>query len=143
MEHDLQINDTELIRIKDTKEAKKLLNSVGPLMLVVYAKWCGHCQSMFETWREVSNKTKGKAKIYVIEASDYTDKDIDGYPHMRIVKKGVSKKYEGGRNVEDLKSALLGGRFGGKRSRRRRTSRLRGGVRKISHRTLRRHMTFI
>jgi len=142
-DEDLVTNGTELVRLKDTKEVRKLLTSSGPLMIVVYAKWCGHCQSMFDTWRDLSNKVKGKAKIYVIEAADYTDKDIDGYPSMRIVRKGSSKKYEGGRGVDDLKSALLGGSLGGKRSRRSRTGRLGRRIRKTSHRTLRRNVAFV
>ena len=142
MEEDLQTSGSELVRLKDTKEAKRLLSSQGPLMMVVYAKWCGHCQSMFETWRELSNKVKGKAKIYVIEAAQYTDKDIDGYPNMRIVKKGKSKKYEGGRSTEELSSALLTP-LGGKRTRRNRSRLLVRRVRKTTKRTLRRNITLV
>ena len=140
-DEDLQTNGTKLIRSKDTKEVRKLLTSSGPLMVIVYAKWCGHCQSMFETWKELASKVDGKAKVYVIEAANYTDKDISGYPSMRIVKNGKSKDYEGGRSTEELSSALL--TLGGKRSRRRRTNRLVRRVRKVAHRTLRGNMTFV
>jgi len=133
-EEDLSTDGTNLIRVKDTEEARKLLTSAGPLLLVVYAKWCGHCQSMFETWRKLSNRVK--AKVYVIEASDYTDKDIQGYPDMRIVKKGKSKKYEGGRTIKDLENALLGGKRIG-------TRRFRNRVRKTTHRTFRRNMSLV
>jgi len=143
MEEDLQTDDTKLVRSKDTKEVRKLLTSSGPLMIVVYAKWCGHCQSMFETWKELASKVDGKAKVYVIEASDYTDKDISGYPSMRIVKNGKAKNYEGGRSTEELSSALLGNSLGGKRPRRRRTGKLVRRVRKVTHRTLRRDMAFV
>lgn len=142
-EPDLEIEDTKLVRSKNTKDVRKLLTSSGPLLVIVYAKWCGHCQGMFETWRKLSNDLDDKAKVYVIEADDYTDKDISGYPSMRIVKNGKSKEYEGGRSVEELKSSLLGTAFGGKRSKRRRTGKLIRRVRKVSHRTLRRNMTFI
>jgi len=142
-EPDLEIEGTKLVRSKDTKEVRKLLTSLGPLMVVVYAKWCGHCQGMFETWKKLASKVDGKAKVYVIEADDYTDKDISGYPSMRIVKNGKSKEYEGGRDLKELKSSLLGNTLGGKRSRRRRTSKFIRRVRKISHRTLRSNMTFI
>lgn len=142
-DEDLQTNGTKLIRSKDTKEVRKLLTSSGPLMVVVYAKWCGHCQGMFETWKELASKVNGKAKVYVIEAANYTDKDISGYPNMRIVKNGKSKEYEGGRSTEELSSALLGNTLGGKRSRRRRTNRLVRRVRKVAHRTLRGNMSFV
>jgi protein disulfide-isomerase A4 len=142
-EEDLQTNGTKLIRSKDTKEVRKLLTSSGPLMVVVYAKWCGHCQGMFETWKDLASKVDGKAKEYVIEANNYTDKDISGYPSMRIVKDGKAKDYEGGRSTEELRSALLGNTLGGKRSRRRRTGRLVRRVRKVAHRTLRRNVTLV
>jgi protein disulfide-isomerase A4 len=142
-EPDLQTNGTKLVRLKDTKEVRKLLTSSGPLMVVVYAKWCGHCQSMFDTWKELASKVDGKAKVYVIEAANYTDKDVSGYPSMRLVKNGKAKEYEGGRSTEELSSALLGNTLGGKRSRRRRTGRLVRRVRKVTHRTLRRNVTLV
>ena len=137
-DEDLKTDGSELIRLRTTKDAQKLLSSSGPLMLIVYAKWCGHCRGLFDTWRELSTKSKGKAKIYVIEASNYTAKDVNGYPNMRIVKKGQSKEYDGGRDVEGMQKALLG--FGGKR---RRTGRLRSRIGKTAHRTLRRNVTLV
>ena len=142
-EEDLQTSGTKLVRVNDTKEARRVLTSSGPLMMVVYAKWCGHCQAMFETWKNLAAKVNGKAKVHVIEASQYTDKDIDGYPNMRIVKKGKAKKYDGGRSVEEMTAALLGNSLGGKRSRRNRSRRLVRRVRKIAHRTLRSNVPFI
>jgi thiol-disulfide isomerase/thioredoxin len=82
-EEDLKTEGSKLVRVKDTAEAQKLLRSSGPLMLIVYAKWCGHCRALFDTWREVSKK----ANVYVIEESNYKAKDINGFPSMRIVKK--------------------------------------------------------
>lgn len=141
MEEDLKTEGSKLVRVRDTKEVKKLLTSTGPSMVVVYAKWCGHCQSMFDTWRELSDKVDGKAKIYVIEADDYTGKDIKGYPSMRIVKNGSAKDYNESRDVEGIEKALLSS--GGKRSRGRRTSRLGRGVRKTAKRALRRNMSLV
>jgi len=138
---DLETIGTNLIRSKDTKEVRKLLASSGPLMIVVYAKWCGHCQSMFETWKELASKVDGKAKVYVIEARDYKDKDVSGYPSMRIVKNGKSKEYNGGRSTEELSSALL--TLGGKRTRGRRTNKFVRRIRKVAHRTLRRNMPLV
>ena len=141
MEEDLKTDGSKLKRLRHTKEVRKLLTSAGPIMVVVYAKWCGHCQSMFETWREASNKLDGKAEIYVIEADDYTDKDVKSYPNMRIIKNGSAKDYDGSRDVEGIKKALLSS--GGKRSRGRRTSRLGRGVRKTAKRPFRRHMALM
>jgi len=129
---------SKVVRLKDTKEVKKLLTSQEPVMVVVYAKWCGHCQQMFKPWNKLSKDVDGKSKVYVIESSDYTTKDIDGYPDIRIVKNGQAKHYEGGRDVASMKAALLGS--GGKRSH---TRRLRRRVRKTTHRSLRHNVTFM
>ena len=142
-EPDLETKGTELKRLKDTKDVRKLLTSSGPLLMVVYARWCGHCKSMYETWRELSKKVKGKANVYVIEADDYMDKDIGGYPSMRIVKNGRASDYEGGRSTEELTASLLGKPLGGKRSVRRRTRLLVRRVRKTTNRTFRRNITFV
>lgn len=137
-EEDLQTSGSELVRVKDTKEAQKILTSSGPAMMIVYAKWCGHCRALFDTWRELSKKLSQKAKIYVIEESKYTAKDINGFPSMRIVKNNKATNYEGARDLEGMQKALLG--FGG---RRRRTRKFRGRVRKTTHRTLRRNIALV
>ena len=143
MEEDLDISGSGIVRLKDTQEAQRMLTSKEPCMIIVYAKWCPHCQMMYEPLKELSKKTKGKAKVYVIESSNYKAKDVSGYPDIRIVKKGKAKKYEGGRSVEEMSSALLGGLLGGKRSRRNSTRGLRNRVGKRPHRTLRRNVTFV
>ena len=111
--------------------------------MVVYARWCGHCKRMYETWRELSKKVKGKANVYVIESDDYKDTDISGYPSMRIVKNGKVTNYDGGRSTEELTSSLLGTPLGGKRSRRNRTRLLIRRVRKTTNRTLRRNIALM
>jgi thiol-disulfide isomerase/thioredoxin len=136
-EEDLKTENSKLVRVKDTKEAQKILTSSGPAMLIVYAKWCGHCRALFDTWRELSNKLSKQAKIFVIEESNYKAKDINGFPSMRIVKNGKATNYEGSRDVEGFEKALL--QLGG----RRRTRRFRGRVRKTAHRTLRRHVSLM
>ena len=125
-----ELNDT-------VKDASSLLHEKGPLMIVVYARWCGHCKNLFDTWKKVSNKVKGKAKVYVIESSDYKGNDVNGFPDMRIVKNGKATKYDGERSVAGMQKALLGSSFGGNRSRRRGTRRFRSRVRKITHRAFR------
>jgi thiol-disulfide isomerase/thioredoxin len=142
-EPDLETEGTDLKRLKNTKDVRKLLTSSGPLMIVVYAKWCGHCKTMFETWKDLAKKVKGKASVYVIESSDYKDKDIQGYPSMRIIKNGKSSDYNGGRSTEELTSSLLGTPLGGKRSRRHRTKLLVRRVRKTANRTLRRNVALV
>ena len=140
MEDDVIYSEgSKVVRLKDTKEVKSLLTSQEPIMVIVYAKWCGHCQQMFKPWNKLSKEVDGKSKIYVIESADYTGKDIDGYPDVRIVKNGEAKQYNGDRDVHAMKRALLGS-LGGKR---RRTGRLGRRIRKAAKRTFRRNITLV
>jgi len=125
-----------------SKSLEKLLKDQGPLMIIVYARWCGHCKSLFDTWKQLSNNVKGKAKIYIIESEDYSRNDVSGFPDMRIVKNGKVTKYEGDRTSEGMQKALLGS-LGGKRTRRHGTRRFRGRVRKTTHRSLRRNIPLV
>ena len=128
---------SKLIELTSAKEVDKLVTSSGPLMIVYYAKWCPHCQTMYNTWKDLSNSTR--AKIYIIESDDYGRKDVQGFPTMKIVKHKKAKVYDGSRDIPAMKQALLGGRrvrWGG-------TRRLGRRVRKTAHRTLRNNVTFV
>lgn len=127
--------NSKVKRIHDTSEVKKLLASDGPCMVIIYADWCGHCQAAEPEWTKLANLVDGKADVYAIESDEYKGDDVNGYPTVKIVKKGVSSDYSGGRTASEMKSALLGTFGGRKRSRRTRTRRLRGRARK-THRTL-------
>lgn len=117
----IEWKDSKVKRVHDTDAIKKLLKSDGPLMIVIYADWCGHCQAAEPEWTKLAES----ADVYAIESAEYTGNDVRGYPTMKIVKKGKVSNYDGGRSAEEMKSALLptGGR-------RRRTLRFRSRRRK-------------
>lgn len=130
--------NSKVKRVRSTKEAKKLLESEGPAMVIIYADWCGHCQAAEPEWTALANSVDGKATVYAIESAEYEGDDVNGYPTIKIVKNGSSQNYEGGRTSAEMENALLGkgNLLGGKRSRRLRTRRL-GGRRRKTHRALR------
>lgn len=134
-EPDIDWSDSEIKQIHSTSEADKLMKSTDLCMVVVYAKWCGHCKNAAPELKKLSSKMKDKAKIYVIESAEY-EGNIKSYPTILIVKGGKSSEYQGPREADDMAKALLGGSLGGKRSRRGRTSRLRNRRRK-THRASR------
>lgn len=119
--------DGKVKRVKSTKEVKKILTSEGPAMVIIYADWCGHCQAAEPEINKLSNIVDGKATVYAIESQDYDDNV--SYPTIKIVKGGVSTDYDGDRSASAMKTALLG-RLGGKRTRGRRSTRLRRRTRK-------------
>lgn len=127
--------DSEVEQVRSTDEIKKLLQSSGPCMVIIYADWCGHCQSAVPEWKLLSKNVKGKAVVYAIESNDYKVGDVNSYPTMKIVKAGKASDYSGDRSAESMKDALLKGNLaGGKRARRRGTRRLRKRARK-THRS--------
>jgi thiol-disulfide isomerase/thioredoxin len=125
-------------RIHNSKEVKRLLSEEGPLMVIIYADWCGHCQESEQEWTKLANRVDGKATVYAIESSEYEEDDINGYPTMKIVKDGKLMEYSGSRHAPHMEKALLGraALLGGKRARRSGTRRLRNRRRK-THRALR------
>jgi thiol-disulfide isomerase/thioredoxin len=140
---DIQLGDSGIIMLKSSKEADAKLKSPGPLMMIYYAKWCGHCQSSFEDWKKLSKKQKGK--VFMIESENCPE--VTSFPTIKI-KNGKVSDYNGERTVEAMEKALLGSKKGGLRScggRLRRgggTCRFGGRVRK-AHRTLRRNVAFV
>jgi thiol-disulfide isomerase/thioredoxin len=140
---DIQLGDSGIIMLKSSKEADAKLKSPGPLIMIYYAKWCGHCQSSFEDWKKLSKKQKGK--VFMIESENCPE--VTSFPTIKI-KNGKVSDYNGERTVEAMEKALLGSKKGGLRScggRLRRgggTCRFGGRVRK-AHRTLRRNVAFV
>lgn len=116
MSDDIDIGGSSIIKLTSEKEADALLKAGGPVMIIYYAKWCGHCQGSYDAWKELSKKVDGKAKVYMIESSNYPK--ITSFPTIKIVKEGNAVPYEEEREVETMKKALLGENGGRRRSRR-------------------------
>lgn len=135
---EIEWSDSKVSLIRSTDKAKNLMKSKGPLMVLVYADWCGHCQAAAPEIKELAKKVDGKATIYAIESADYKDSDVKSFPTIKIVKDGLASNYDGDRSAEKMSEALLGkgNTLGGKRSRRGRSRRLRNRARK-THRASR------
>ena len=39
--------------LNSEEEADKLLTDKGPLMIIYYAEWCGHCQRLKPEWKKL------------------------------------------------------------------------------------------
>ena len=75
----------------DISDFEKLIVQ-GPLTVVlVYADWCGHCQTFKEkTWNKVSqlpNKTVNTASVHydMLENTSLANSKIEGYPSLLMV----------------------------------------------------------
>ena len=128
--------------VTDEKEIKELLKSKEPVAIFFYAAWCGHCKAMQEPWKHLNDQKKDIQFVKMESENIPNDIGVTGYPHFVLVKNGSVVKTTGGEMSEDqLNTKLFGGVRGGRR--RTRARRLRRTVRKITHRSLGNHMSFM
>jgi len=102
---------------KAKKTNKKKTKDESTIVLI-YANWCPHCQTMKPEWNEMKNRLGMDIETIEIEDSDF-DKDtkirdiednklkgehieIMGYPTMFKVHNGHTDYYDGIRNASDM-----------------------------------------
>ena len=70
-----------------------------------FAPWCGHCQVMEDDFKNAAKQLGSKIQFINIDADKYRDigaaNDIEGFPTLKLFRKGVSKEeYKGPRNAQ-------------------------------------------
>lgn len=113
----------------------KTVKTVKPLpepedtIVLIYANWCPHCQSMKPQWNELKNQLGSTIETIEIEDSDF-DKDIKlrniennklngekievyGYPTMFKIKNGRADYYGGNRTASEMYNWVKGNISGG------------------------------
>lgn len=112
------------VRNKSDVGAFEGLLGRGPLTIVlVYADWCGHCQTFKETmWNQVNatpNKKLNTASVHydMVENTSLKNAKIDGYPSLLLVgtnktpatfetDQGKTNAMPSPQNVEELKNMV-------------------------------------
>ena len=101
-----------------TAKSKKNLPKKEEAVVLIYANWCPHCQTMKPEWNEMKNRIGTDIETIEIEDSDF-DKDmklqdiensrlngehvnIIGYPTMFKIQNGHADYYGGSRNASDM-----------------------------------------
>ncbi len=131
--------------VSRSEEVKKILKSQTPVAIFVYMIGCPHCEKMDPIWEDLAKKRSGTDFVKIEQNNVPQSEGITGFPFFMVIEKGKRKKQVGGEMPADkLESKLFssgGFRLAG--GRRRRTGRLGGRVRKVAHRTLRRHVSLV
>ncbi|TEB35690.1 disulfide isomerase [Coprinellus micaceus] len=87
--------------------------SAEPLALVeFFAPWCGHCKALAPHYEEAATTLKEKgikiAKVDCVEEADLcSSKDIQGYPTLKVYRKGEAVDYTGPRKADGIVSYMV------------------------------------
>lgn len=129
----------ELTSFGGAKKALKQGTKHKPVLVIYYSLNCSHCIRRQELWSKFGSQFRDKVKVYKLESKHLQGGEITGFPTYQVNKGGGVQTMGAGTedSPEEMKKEVLGG------GRRRDTRRLRRGRRKMSHRTLRRHMSFV
>jgi thiol-disulfide isomerase/thioredoxin len=100
-----------------------------PIVGMMYAKWCPHCNVLEPNWKKMEEEVKDKIEVRSFEESDdrdefqqfekkYPVKLQSGYPTLFRIENGNIEYYSGDRDAESLIKWALGKKTGGTRRRR-------------------------
>jgi len=98
-----------------------VIDSAKNVLVEFYAPWCGHCKALAPKYDELAEALTDKFDDVVIAKVDLTNNDlpseyrqayhVDGFPTIYWAAKGAKgkpTKFEGSREVDDMKKFVLG-----------------------------------
>ena len=86
-----------------------------PTVILAYANWCPHCESILPVWNEVCQKYKNNSSVLVtqieeknpnFESFKKSHKDINSFPTIISIQNGRSEEFEGNRDKESMISFI-------------------------------------
>jgi len=104
-------NGKEGYENEDDKLTDSILQSSEPVLVLFYAKWCGHCTKMKPDWEKACAKANAEQKrMFKINVGEDNKEhkeimkkyDIEGFPTLIVFQNGSHTHYDGPRTVDKL-----------------------------------------
>ena len=100
-----------IVKIIKENHDNEVTQSKLPVIMDVYAPWCGPCQQMLPIFEELANEMESKCKFVKLNVDEARDLSIQygvtSVPTFIFIKNGEVKGRETGhRNKEDLKEQI-------------------------------------
>ena len=101
--------------LKGSIQLEAFENNNGPMFVMYYADWCGHCKTTKPHFKELMNESPENIKVMMVNVEDKENKelvesqDIKGFPTIRFYKNGLNNdydEYEGERTIDGFKTFL-------------------------------------
>eukprot|EP01120_Amphizonella_sp_Union-15-10_P001572 TRINITY_DN1172_c0_g1_i1.p1 TRINITY_DN1172_c0_g1~~TRINITY_DN1172_c0_g1_i1.p1 ORF type:complete len:190 (-),score=37.29 TRINITY_DN1172_c0_g1_i1:143-712(-) len=89
--------------------------SEGAWLVEFYAPWCGHCQRLTQTWKDLAAKAEQENlpfKVADVEATTEVELasafEISSFPTIKFLKDGKVYEYKGPRTIEGFTEFSVG-----------------------------------
>jgi thiol-disulfide isomerase/thioredoxin len=96
---------------KEEADKYNSLPKETPVVLLIYADWCGHCQAFKPIWEEIERAVeheKGDAVLASVEQNGLSmilpehTAEFAGFPTIRFIQNGKIEDHEGSRDMSVL-----------------------------------------